>query len=74
MLTDWKSVALQLKTRSAAVVYAIQNKECVEKSRMVDSKMKNIESRELESQYSKFLDRLEDQVKTKTIEQIKNYS
>ena len=69
-LTDWKSLSINVKTKGAPVVFALENAKFVENALKVGRSLREIDSEELKNQFSTFLERLGKVIENKSMEEL----
>ena len=69
-LTDWKSLSINVKTKGAPVVFALENAKFVENVLKVGRSLREIDLEELKNQFSTFLERLCKVIENKSMEEL----
>ena len=71
-LADWKSMAINLKEKSPALLFSLENVKFVATARQMDRNLRDIDIEVMKSQFKTFLHRLYSLTKDKSVEQLEN--
>ena len=69
-LTDWKHWAVQVKTRGAPFTYALEHSKYSRDAKKVSRSIREVDTEEIDNQFSIFLERLGKELDTEPISKI----